>query len=69
MIDTQLQDTIHRASIVAYQAGVKEGRRLENEFFWKALDLNSTGSEFGDLIYINDLKDALEELANEDKVS
>ena len=69
MTNSEFQETIHKACMAAYKTGVREGRRLENEFFWKALDLNSTGSEFGDLIYINDLKDALEELANEEKVS
>jgi hypothetical protein len=50
--------------MAAFEAGVKEGRRLEAEAFWKAIDLNSTFNEIGDFVYLNDLKDGLEEIQN-----
>lgn len=69
MTNTEMQDTIHRATMLAYEIGLKEGKKQESERFWRAIDLNSTGNEHGELIYLSDLKDALEELANETKVS
>jgi hypothetical protein len=50
--------------MAAFETGIKEGRRLEAERFWKAIDLNSTFNEIGDFIYLNDLKDGLEEIQN-----
>ena len=69
MTNTEMQDTIHRATMLAYEIGIKEGKKQESERFWRAIDLNHTGNEHGDYIYLSDLKDALEELANETKVS
>jgi hypothetical protein len=65
MTNTEMQDTIHRATMLAYEIGIKEGKKLQAELFWKAVDLNSTSNEIGDLIYLEDLKDALKELTDE----
>lgn len=65
MTNTEMQDTIHRATMLAYEIGIKEGKKLQSELFWKAVDLNSTSNEIGDLIYLEDLKDALKELTDE----
>jgi hypothetical protein len=64
MTNSEFQETIHKACMAAFEAGVKEGRRLEAERFWKAIDLNSTFNEIGDFVYLNDLKDGLEEIQN-----
>jgi hypothetical protein len=64
MTNSEFQETIHKACMAAFEAGVKEGRRLEAEAFWKAIDLNSTFNEIGDFVYLNDLKDGLEEIQN-----
>ena len=64
MTNSEFQETIHKACMAAYETGVREGRRLEAEVFWKAIDLNSTFNEIGDFIYLNDLKDGLEEIQN-----
>lgn len=69
MTNSEFQETIHKACMAAFETGVREGRKLEREHFWRAIDLNSTGNEHGDLIYLSDLTDALEELQNEAKVS
>ncbi len=65
MTNTEMHDTIHRATMLAYEIGVKEGRKQENTRLWKAIDLNSTFNDLGDFIYLNDLKDALEEVSYE----
>jgi hypothetical protein len=65
MTNTEISDTIHRATMVAYEIGIKEGRKLEKELFWKAIDLNHTSNDIGEYIYLDDLKDALRELNGE----
>ncbi len=65
MTSEQMQDTIHRATMVAYEIGIKEGRKLERQQFWKAIDLNHTSNDIGEYIYLSDLKDALRELNGE----
>lgn len=66
----ELHETIHRASMVAYEAGKLEGRRVERKLFEKAIDLNSTSNEIGRYIYLDDLEDGLRELnEQETKVS
>jgi len=69
MTNSEFQETIHKACMAAFETGVKEGRRLEAERFWKAIDLNSTGNQIGEYIYLEDLRDGLKELQNEVKVS
>lgn len=69
MTNSEFQETIHKACMAAFETGVKEGRRLEAEHFWKAIDLNSTGNQIGEFIYLEDLRDGLKELQNEVKVS
>ena len=68
MNNTEMSDTIYRATMVAYEVGIKEGRtqgrKLEREHLLKALDLNSTFNDIGDFIYLDDLKDGLEEIKN-----
>jgi len=64
MTNSEFQETIHKACMAAFKTGVKEGRRLEAERFWKAIDLNSTFNDIGDFIYLDDLKDGLEEIKN-----
>lgn len=65
MNNQEMSDTIHRATMVAYEIGIKEGRKLEQELFWKAIDLNHTSNNIGEYIYLDDLKDALRELNGE----
>jgi hypothetical protein len=65
MSNEEIHDTIHRATMIAYETGIREGRKLENELFWKAIDLNHTSNDIGEYIYLDDLKDALRELNGE----
>lgn len=61
-MSNELNMTIHRATMLAYEVGLKEGRKAERDHFWKAIDLNSTSNDIGEYIYLNDLKDALKEI-------
>lgn len=65
MSDPTTNEAIYRASMIAYQSGVAEGRKLEANRFWRAIDLNSIFNDIGDYIYLEDLRDALKELENE----
>lgn len=70
MNNQELHETIHKAAMVAYEAGKIEGRRVERQLFEKALDLNSTSNDIGRYIYLDDLEDGLRELnEQETKVS
>jgi len=66
MNNTEMSDTIYRATMVAYQAGLKEGetqgRKAEREHLLKALDLNSTFNDIGRYVYLDDFADGLREL-------
>lgn len=66
MNNEQMSDTIYRATMVAYQAGLKEGetqgRKAEREHLLKALDLNSTFNDIGRYVYLDDFMDGLREL-------
>ena len=66
MNNEQMSDTIYRATMVAYQAGLKEGetqgRKAEREHLLKALDLNSTFNDIGRYVYLDDFTDGLREL-------
>ena len=64
MTNSEFQETIHKACMAAYETGVREGRRLEAEVFWKAIDLHHTGNQHGDYIYLSDLREALEGIQN-----
>jgi len=61
-----MSDTIYRATMVAYEVGIKEGRtqgrKLEREHLLKALDLNSTFNDIGRYVYLDDFMDGLREL-------
>jgi hypothetical protein len=52
--------------MVAYEVGIKEGRRqgrkLERKHLLEALDLNSTFNDIGRYVYLDDLMDGLREL-------
>lgn len=52
--EPQLNQILHRAISVAFQAG----RQAERDYIRKALDLNATGGK----IYLEDFEDALREL-------
>jgi len=66
MNNTEMSDTIYRATMVAYQVGLKEGqtqgRKAEREHLLKALDLNSTFNDIGRYVYLDDFMDGLREL-------
>jgi len=66
MTSEQMQDTIHRATMVAYEVGLKEGRtqgrKAEREHLLKALDLNATSNDIGRYVYLEDLMDGIGEL-------
>ncbi len=66
MTSEQMQDTIHRATMVAYEVGLKEGRtqgrKAEREHLLKALDLNATSNDIGRYVYLEDLMDGIREL-------
>jgi len=66
MNNTEMSDTIYRATMVAYEVGIKEGRtqgrKLEREHLLKALDLNSTFNDIGRYVYLDDFMDGLREL-------
>lgn len=67
---SQLQEIIVKSSVAAFNAGLKagkeqgirEGRQVERDLFWRAVDLNATSNHIGEFIYLADLKDAIEEL-------
>jgi hypothetical protein len=70
MNNKEMSDTIHRATMVAYEVGKKEGERHALELVRKALDLNSTFNDIGRYIYLDDFEDGLRELnEQETKVS
>lgn len=52
--EPQLNQILHRAISVAFQAG----RQAERDYIRKALDLNASGGK----IYLEDFEDALREL-------
>ena len=66
MSNAEISDTIYRATMVAYEVGIKEGRtqgrKLEREHLLKALDLNSTFNDIGRYVYLDDFADGLREL-------
>ncbi len=66
MSNAEISDTIYRATMVAYEVGIKEGRtqgrKLEREHLLKALDLNSTFNDIGRYVYLDDFMDGLREL-------
>jgi hypothetical protein len=66
MNNTEISDTIHRATMVAYEVGLKEGqtqgRKAEREHLLKALDLNATSNDIGRYVYLDDFMDGIREL-------
>lgn len=64
--EPQLNQAIHRTVMVAYEIGIKEGkkqgRESEREFLLRAVDLNATSNDIGRFIYLDDLNDAIREL-------
>ena len=66
MSNAEISDTIYRATMVAYEVGIKEGRtqgrKAEREHLLKALDLNSTFNDIGRYVYLDDFMDGLREL-------
>jgi hypothetical protein len=62
MSNEEIHDTIHRAAMVAFEAGKKEGERHALELVRKAIDLNSTFNDIGRYIYLDDFEDGLREL-------
>lgn len=63
----ELQEIIAKQAVLAFNQGYEAGRRAERAFLDRALDLNATSNEIGDYVYLNDLKDAIEELDAERK--
>jgi hypothetical protein len=70
MTNSEFQEVIHRACRVAFDTGIKEGRKLEREKILKALDWKAEANKHGEYFYLTDLEDLLRELDNEEtKVS
>jgi hypothetical protein len=70
MNNSELQDTIHKTTVVAYWVGIKEGRKRERAAILKALDWKAEANQHGQYFYLSDLPDLLEELdAKENRVS
>jgi hypothetical protein len=70
MNNSELQDTIHKTTVIAYWVGIKEGRKRERAAILKALDWKAKANQHGQYFYLSDLQDLLEELdAKENSVS
>jgi hypothetical protein len=62
MTNSEMQDTIHKTSVIAYWVGIKEGRKRERAAILKALDWKAEANYIGEYFYLADLEDLLKEL-------
>lgn len=67
MTNSEMQDTIHKTSVIAYWVGIKEGRKRERAAILKALDWKAEANQHGQYFYLSDLEDLLKELDAEEK--
>lgn len=67
MTNSEMQDTIHKTTVVAYWVGIKEGRKRERAAILKALDWKAEANQNGQYFYLSDLEDLLKELDAEEK--
>jgi hypothetical protein len=61
MTNSEFQETIHKACMAAFQAGLKEGRRVERERILKALDWKADANKHGEYFYLTDLEELLKD--------
>jgi hypothetical protein len=57
-MNEQLMESISLAIKRAFDSG----RKYENQLIWEAVDWCSTGNEHGDFVYLDDLKEHIDEL-------
>jgi len=62
MKSSEFQDTIYKASIVAYSVGIREGRKRERAAILKALDWKADADQIGQYFYLSDLEFLLKEI-------
>lgn len=58
---SEINDLIARSSVLAFNTGLEEGRKLERERVYRILENLGIGSQHGDYAYLNDIKEYIED--------